>query len=424
MSERKTERWIKENVEAIAIAIVMALIIRQFAIEAFKIPTESMAPTLLGDNGGGGTGDRILVYKVPYLLDGPKRWDVVVFKYPLNISKNYIKRLVGLGGEKLEIRDGDVIINGKIARKPPHIQDVMWLEDFPGGRGPKGLRDSWATSGAEWERPGGTDFRVRAPGSTATAKYDRSIKATDVRLSLDVTPELAGTVFLRILEHGVRFELFLAVGEGESYFMADGTKHPVPDVLLTPGTESGIAMANVDDAVVIEIDGRTFRHEYESISERAGGDEVVFGVMNGSASFSGVRVQRDVHYRGKGRPRVDIPEDHFFVLGDNTDNSQDSRLWKLMVTRVRDENGEIVTYEWDRDQKVDDISQRPERTRDEQVVMDRFGIWRKWARSDQVGVDTDRDAPFIPKQNMIGKAFFVFWPMNPFTDQFRLKFIR
>ena len=53
MSERKTERWIKENVEAIAIAIVMALIIRQFAIEAFKIPTESMAPTLYGEEYGG-----------------------------------------------------------------------------------------------------------------------------------------------------------------------------------------------------------------------------------------------------------------------------------------------------------------------------------------------------------------------------------
>ena len=214
MNDRKTERWIKENVEAIAIAIVMALIIRQFAIEAFEIPTESMAPTLLGESGGGGTGDRILVYKVPYLLGEPERWDVVVFKYPLNIAKNYIKRLVGLSGEKLEIRDGDVIIDGKIARKPPHVQRQMFLEDFPGSMGPTTLRGAWDTSGAEWNRVSATEFEAVSPTGTATAKYVRNVKAGDVRISAEVTPGEGGVVFMRILEHGVKFELFLAVGEG------------------------------------------------------------------------------------------------------------------------------------------------------------------------------------------------------------------
>ena len=82
-----TERWIKENVEAVAIAVVMALVIRQFAIEAFKIPTESMAPTLLGEVLGG-TGDRILVDKVAFRMGSPARGDVIVFKYPLTASKN------------------------------------------------------------------------------------------------------------------------------------------------------------------------------------------------------------------------------------------------------------------------------------------------------------------------------------------------
>jgi len=424
MSERKTERWIKENVEAIAIAIVMALIIRQFAIEAFKIPTESMAPTLLGESGGGGTGDRILVFKVPYLLGEPDRWDVVVFKYPLNISKNYIKRLVGLSGEKLEIRDGDVIIDGKIARKPPHVQDAMYLDVFPGRMGPKSLRDAWSTSGPEWRRIDAAGFHAAAKGGTATVHYARNVQAGDVRLSMEVTPEAAGEVFFRIVEHDVRFEFFLAVGEGESYLMADGIRHPVPDVRLTVGRESDVAMANVDDAVVIEVDGRTFRHEYESIAERAGDESIWFGVTDGAAAFTGIRLQRDVHYGREGRSNVEIPEGHFFVLGDNTTNSMDSRKWMLNVTRVEGEDGTIQVYEWDSDQKVDDVSQRPERGPGEQVKMDRFGIWRKWRLSDQVGTDFDRKAPFVPRENMIGKAFFVFWPMNVLKDQFRLKFIR
>ncbi len=70
-------------------------------------------------------GDRILVLKYLYYFMAPKRWDVVVFKEPIHAKQNFIKRLVGLPGETVEIVGGDVFINGKIARKPPAIERAM-----------------------------------------------------------------------------------------------------------------------------------------------------------------------------------------------------------------------------------------------------------------------------------------------------------
>jgi len=95
------------------------LLLRSFLFEPFRIPSDSMMPTLLD-------GDFILVNKFSYglrlpvtnkkILDtgGPKRGDVVVFRYPLDPSENYIKRLVGLPGDHVTVRDDRLIINGKV----------------------------------------------------------------------------------------------------------------------------------------------------------------------------------------------------------------------------------------------------------------------------------------------------------------------
>lgn len=61
-------------------------------------------------------GDRILVLKCLYQFQPPRRWDVVVFKNPTNPTQNYIKRLIGLPGETIEIVDGDIFVNGQIAQ--------------------------------------------------------------------------------------------------------------------------------------------------------------------------------------------------------------------------------------------------------------------------------------------------------------------
>ncbi|MFH1355377.1 MAG: signal peptidase I [Candidatus Omnitrophota bacterium] len=109
---------IREWVESIVIAFILAMIVRTFVVQAFKIPTGSMRPTLL-------EGDIILVNKfiygakVPFTgirlpaLRDPVRGDVIVFIYPQDRKKDFIKRLVGLPGETVEIKNGSIFINGK-----------------------------------------------------------------------------------------------------------------------------------------------------------------------------------------------------------------------------------------------------------------------------------------------------------------------
>ena len=88
-------------------AIVMALLLKCFIVEAYKIPTGSMQPTLIGDETSG-IKDRILVDKLSYVFEEPARWDVAMFQYPLNRAQNFVKRIVGVGPEELRIENGDL----------------------------------------------------------------------------------------------------------------------------------------------------------------------------------------------------------------------------------------------------------------------------------------------------------------------------
>ncbi|HNY51223.1 MAG TPA: signal peptidase I [Smithella sp.] len=114
--EEKPKSKVKEYAESIIIAILIALFIRTFIICAYKIPSRSMVPTLL-------VGDHILVskfiygVKIPLLrrtiipVSEPKRGEIVVFIYPNDRSKDFIKRVIGVAGDKIEIRNKKIFIN-------------------------------------------------------------------------------------------------------------------------------------------------------------------------------------------------------------------------------------------------------------------------------------------------------------------------
>ncbi|MGD0542367.1 MAG: S26 family signal peptidase [Tepidisphaeraceae bacterium] len=219
---------IKETIESILVAFILAFIFRAFVVEAFVIPTGSMAPTLLGAHmrfqcpdcgwtfdvnysarnqtedeemqtpadafpvadiycpncgyhvasprGQSATpipvnyGDRILVLKYLYLLHPPRRWDVVVFKSPdspqeFHYQQNYIKRLVGLPGERLMVLDGDIYAWNasancwEILRKPRSAQEALWRlvndNDFHPRKehrpAPPQWEQPWKASGSGWE---------------------------------------------------------------------------------------------------------------------------------------------------------------------------------------------------------------------------------------------------------------------------------
>jgi signal peptidase I len=117
-SEYPKKGALRENIEAILVAIVIALFIRTFVVQAFKIPSGSMKQTLQ-------IGDHILVnkfiygIKLPYLrkniipLKKPQRGDIIVFKYPVDPDKDFIKRVIGIPGDEIEIRDKKLFVNQK-----------------------------------------------------------------------------------------------------------------------------------------------------------------------------------------------------------------------------------------------------------------------------------------------------------------------
>lgn len=105
-ANKKMNYLMKEWVEPIIIAVILALIIRTFVVQAFKIPTGSMKPTLV-------EGDRLLVNKFIYKFKKPERGDVIVFISPEDRKKDFIKRLVALPGEDVEISNGTIFIDGR-----------------------------------------------------------------------------------------------------------------------------------------------------------------------------------------------------------------------------------------------------------------------------------------------------------------------
>ncbi len=223
---------IRETIESIAIAFVLAFLFRTFEAEAFVIPTGSMAPTLMGrhkdlecpechyqfqvsaseevDRNGGVkanpplidrctcpmcryvwdgkegpiaspsyNGDRILVNKFIYEFSDPRRWDVIVFKYPLKAQENYIKRLIGLPGETVRVHRGDIFTRGgdrdafEIARKPPEKLRVMLQPVFDNDYMPAieklGWPARWQPEPSADEKPPPNGLRPTMPFSKPTA---------------------------------------------------------------------------------------------------------------------------------------------------------------------------------------------------------------------------------------------------------------
>jgi len=114
---------LKEYAEAIVTALILALVIRAYVVQAFKIPSGSMIPTLL-------IGDHILVNKFIYgtkipfsdkrvlVFKKPERGDIIVFKYPENPEKDFIKRVVATGRDVIEERNKSVYVNKKAVAEP------------------------------------------------------------------------------------------------------------------------------------------------------------------------------------------------------------------------------------------------------------------------------------------------------------------
>jgi len=126
-NHHKTWRRVRSSIwefgKTLVVAYILALFIMASVAQAFQVEQYSMEPTLLPH-------DRVLVNKFLYRFRPPQRGDVIVLRYPLNQQRNYIKRIIGLPGETLQLKNGKLYINGHLIREP-------YLHETPqGGYGP------------------------------------------------------------------------------------------------------------------------------------------------------------------------------------------------------------------------------------------------------------------------------------------------
>jgi signal peptidase I len=146
-------REVKEWAQSIAIALVLTLIIRTYVVQAFKIPSGSMRPTLI-------EGDKLFVNKYQYRFERPKRGDIVVFRYPVDPKKDFIKRLVAFEGETVEIKDGKIYVDGKVLDDPASFGKFYYYNHDPFG---------------------GPNEKIKVPPQSYYVLGDNSANSTDSR---------------------------------------------------------------------------------------------------------------------------------------------------------------------------------------------------------------------------------------------------
>ena len=412
--------------EWLLVAFILALLFMTFAMQAFQIPTGSMAETLRGAHyqvrccrcgysfdigndavsygqphcpncdyvqplhaiGPVKNGDRIFVLKSIYQFFEPKRWDVVVFKNPTNPLDNYIKRLIALPGETVELVNGDVFINGRIARKNANVQKELWMPVFlqdhqlldsaghfnelveegldPQNHVWKPLFENEPNSA--WNLQDQTVFTLNKPTPTqhtlvyvpngpddfrAFYGYNESAGApfkpvvSDLMVSFYAKcDDPDGIIGASLEKYGVHYSARVEFS-GAMVFAktVNGQITPLRATALSGGVEPGrfekFEFANVDQLLVLHWGDRRFTYDLSTDASFQPQDAAyekpptVKLFAAGPSQIRHIGLFRDTFYMGnetgairatQEKPFVLNP-DEFFVCGDNSDNSFDGRLW-------------------------------------------------------------------------------------------------
>ena len=118
---KKKKSTLREIAEIVAVALVLTIIIKTF-IGNYWVPSGSMLPTIE-------INDKVVVTNFSYWFDGPERGDVVVFHYPLEPKKDYIKRCIGEPGEMIEFKDSKLYVDGVLTAEP-YLPEGLEFDDF------------------------------------------------------------------------------------------------------------------------------------------------------------------------------------------------------------------------------------------------------------------------------------------------------
>lgn len=416
--------------ESLVTLIIGMAIFRTFAAEAYIVPTGSMAPTLLGahrdlrctecgfrfalgvdEDGRSGhplcpncgadlagaaasdrSGDRLLVHKFLYDWRGPKRWEVIVFQNPSEPGQAYVKRVVGLPGESIEIVDGDVVIDDRLARKSLEEQRAMrilvhdsgfragnqsWLNRWS-FRTERGLPSGWEAKAdgfvhrpGEAEKAGAGDFLeywhldpdrgdvgpVRDFISYNGAEMSSDKPVGDLMLEADVSVgEDVSALVVRFRKGVDRYRLTIPTGPGGvpsatkngASLSLMGARPGLARSLLQSGRRAHLEASIFDRRLLVALDGKLLFEPFDDDGPgplpgrflRRFRDEspLGVGVVGGASEIANLRVYRDVYYTdglavspqqpfGVGEP-FGLRGEEYFVLGDNSPVSNDSRFWK------------------------------------------------------------------------------------------------
>ncbi len=427
----------RQVVEFLLLLVVGITIVRYFIAEAYVVPTGSMAPTILGfhyeldcpncharfsvgmdesgriagrpvcpncgqdgidpSTGVEASGDRLLVQKFLYDFRAPRRWEVAVFQSPVDPSQAYVKRIVGLPGELIHIVEGDVWINGVIARKSLDEVRATRIPVFDNQFQPRDAArfPRWSFRSDRTRRFTATGWSVEATGfdHAATTRSDAGVDwleyrhwdpdrarygpirdsypynggdqsggnvVRDLMIECRLTArDDVSAVMVRVHHGADLFVVHLPVDAKESVEVTRNGQlldfvNPGAGLRSSPSTEptwATVEVAVVDQRISVAVDGKPLFDpiDYTTAGPPALGSisPVAVGVVNGTLEIQDLRLFRDIYYTGEmatgvRRPfAVDEPfalrADEFFVLGDNSPVSNDSRFWndRPVVRRSR-----------------------------------------------------------------------------------------
>jgi signal peptidase I len=340
----------------ILVAILLTILfVRAQVVAAYHIPTKSMEPTLHGARDG---GDRILVLR---LAPPPGRFDIEVFEGWLKDRKQYVKRCVGLPGEDVRIHAGDLWIDGRLVRKEGADVDAMLfplyardVEEEAAEREGEVFTErvkarwDWDDEG-RWEIWDDGDFETlpEPEGSTHVLRFRQTLsdalyedgeldegitEVSDGRLTVDVTPSAGSRLLLRWTRGAERYDAVLRGEQPGVALLVDGVEVARrADVALPTRDATRVRFSYVDRVLRLEVDGEpVLRHDLPepSVPRRTGpGAEVSIHAFDGRVRVRPVSLERDVHWTSEYEttPRARLGPDEYFMLGDNSSNSQDSR---------------------------------------------------------------------------------------------------
>lgn len=267
-----------EILESAMIAVVLVfLVIRPFIVQAYFIPSPSMEPTLLGKNG---SGDRILVNKFEYRMHKPRHDDVVVFLAPpaaMEGNPDFIKRLIGLSGDKIEVVGGKVLINGQ-----PHYHSEV--------------RDKLAQVGEF-----GDDAKAN-PDSDLQADHHVKFVPDGVMADSKLIPKTR----LAEIWTGMKSS---PVTVQPGYTIRNGERLSQPFIAEDPDYDMKI------------FQGKPLKHEFDP--------------MHGEYKLEGQAISPVEYAHDALSPTEPIPPHRYLMMGDNRNDSNDSTNWGVLDdTRV------------------------------------------------------------------------------------------